>query len=127
MPTFIIKGQPVAVKSVNIDQRYWDNFKKLRHEAQSKLEEQTQDFKPIRKPVNLELRFYFEPTTLHKPLHPHKYSHESPDISDLIKFVESVTNGILFRDPSIISSITSFKRYSDEGRTEIIITEIEND
>lgn len=127
MALFIIKGEPVAIKAHHLDQRYWDHFKQSKLDAQNKLEKQLNGFEPLRKPVNLELGFYFEPKGLRKPAHPSKLSHEAPDISDLIKFVECVTNGILFRDPSIISSITSFKRYSNDARTEIIITEIKND
>lgn len=128
MPTFIIKGQPISlVRQDKLTQGYWDDLKKHKHEAVNQLEDQTKDIKPFEKPVHVEVNFYFVPKGTHKPLHPHGYNHSRPDISDLIRFVENITNGILFKDPSIISSITSVKKYSDQSRTEIIITELKND
>ena len=128
MPTFIIKGQPISlVRQDKLTQAYWDDLKKHRQSAINQLEAQLQELKPFEKPVHLDVQFYFIPNGLHKALHPHGYNHSRPDISDLIRFVENISDGILFKDSSIVASITSTKRYSNESRTEIIITELKND
>lgn len=51
-------------------------------------------------------------------------SHDKrPDLSNLIKFVEDVAQGTLFRDDSQIVVTTARKIYSDWPRTELIIFE----
>jgi Holliday junction resolvase RusA-like endonuclease len=125
MATYIIMGDPISVmRPRNLNQHYWDSLKRLKHSAINQLENQLNEQKPFERPVHIDFRFYFTPPGPHKPLNPHGFNHSKPDISDLIKFVENVATGILLKDPNIISSISSFKRYSDSPRTEIIITEL---
>lgn len=56
---------------------------------------------------------------------------KKPDISNLIKFYEDAANEVIFRDDSMIVSITASKIYSTNPRTEIYIMaekqELEND
>jgi Holliday junction resolvase RusA-like endonuclease len=125
MPTFIINGRPVSlVRQDKLTQAYWDALKQYRQSAITQLENQLQDLKPFEKPIHLDIQFYFVPIGKHKPRLLNGYSHSRPDISDLIRFVENVSDGILFKDSSIIASIASTKRYSDNARTEIIIKEL---
>lgn len=50
-----------------------------------------------------------------------------PDLSNLIKYVEDVAQGVLFRDDSQIHMIIARKLYSDFPRTEFIIFEEPNE
>jgi Holliday junction resolvase RusA-like endonuclease len=47
-----------------------------------------------------------------------------PDLSNLIKFVEDALNGILWKDDSVISSISAIKVYSDEPKTIINVKKV---
>jgi Holliday junction resolvase RusA-like endonuclease len=47
-----------------------------------------------------------------------------PDISNLIKYYEDVCNEIIYHDDCIISEIYAVKRYSDEPRTELTVTQL---
>ena len=44
-----------------------------------------------------------------------------PDLSNLIKFTEDAFNGVLWKDDSLISSLTAKKVYSFEPQTRIFI------
>lgn len=128
MPIYIIKGNPVSLmRPRNLNLQYWDSLSKFKHEAIQELENQNKEQKIYTKPVHVDINFYFDqPHSPLKPYHPHGYNSSKPDITDLIKFVESITTGILLKDTNIIASISSCKKYSEAPRTEIVITEIEN-
>lgn len=44
-----------------------------------------------------------------------------PDLSNLIKFIEDIGTGIIYKDDSLICSVTATKKYSDNPRTEFEI------
>lgn len=50
-----------------------------------------------------------------------------PDIDNLIKYVFDVAQGILFKDDAAISTITAYKVYDTNPRTEFIIMEIQDE
>jgi len=52
---------------------------------------------------------------------PHIYR---PDFSNMLKFIEDVCHGIVYKDDCIISSICGSKIYEEDPRTEIIFSEI---
>ena len=45
-----------------------------------------------------------------------------PDLSNLIKFIEDVATGILYKDDCIIAELVSYKHYDTNPRTEFMIT-----
>jgi Holliday junction resolvase RusA-like endonuclease len=49
----------------------------------------------------------------------------TPDLSNMIKFVEDIANGILYKDDCQISSIVAHKIYSDTSRTEFTLSRID--
>ena len=49
---------------------------------------------------------------------------KKPDVDNCIKFICDCLNGVVYRDDSQIFSKHGIKRYSDEPRTEIEITQI---
>ena len=56
-----------------------------------------------------------------------KLHHFKPDLSNLIKFVEDLANGIIYKDDSQISCITACKVYSQYPRTEFTISSLSKD
>lgn len=77
-------------------------------------------------PLLLEATFYFGlPQSYRKNWvdrleRPHVFK---PDLSNLIKYIEDVATGILFKDDCIISSINAKKLYSKTPRTEFTLLE----
>lgn len=47
-----------------------------------------------------------------------------PDLDNIVKFLLDVCNGIIYRDDSLISSMSVKKVYSENPRTEFTITEL---
>lgn len=48
----------------------------------------------------------------------------TPDVSNYVKLVEDALNGIVYKDDSQIVELIARKYYSDDPRTEIIISEV---
>ena len=48
-----------------------------------------------------------------------------PDTSNMIKYIEDVCSGLIYRDDALISRIVAYKRYGLESYTEFKITVIE--
>jgi len=46
-----------------------------------------------------------------------------PDLSNLIKYIEDISQGLLFRDDSAITKIVARKIYDPHARTEFSLTE----
>ena len=78
-------------------------------------------------PVSLEISFFFGlPKSISKKKRTTDRPHIiKPDLSNLIKFVEDVGNGIIYRDDRQITSIRASKKYSLEPRVEWTVTRIE--
>ncbi len=78
-------------------------------------------------PLLLDITFYFPmPMSLkHKwETMRHTPNFYRPDLSNLIKYVEDVCTGLLYKDDCLITEIKAKKLYSDVGRTEFTLTEI---
>lgn len=69
-------------------------------------------------PLYLKATFYFKPPRNKQPQH-----HTTrPDLSNLIKFIEDVAQGILFIDDCLIAACDTLKTYDLEARTEFSLT-----
>jgi len=79
-------------------------------------------------PLHLTVAFYMPiPTSwsLKKQHAAENASHLSkPDLSNLVKFVEDASHGILFTDDAQITSIAASKWYSAHARTELTIRRV---
>lgn len=77
-------------------------------------------------PVELDVTFYMT-TAQQKSKQLKTYHHATPDLSNLIKFLEDaiVDVGSIITDDRIISRIVAQKIYSDKPRTEFIIRDLE--
>ena len=84
-----------------------------------------EDFEMFSPPVKLEMIHYRKiPKTKEKNTKDGDFITISPDTSNLNKFVEDVIKWILIEDDKLITDISGKKRYSDDPRTEIIISEL---
>ncbi|MCP4566510.1 MAG: RusA family crossover junction endodeoxyribonuclease [FCB group bacterium] len=90
---------------------------------------------PMEGPVMVDLRFYFERPKNHfvnknrnnrlrddAPT----YHQVTPDYDNLIKFVCDAINGLYWKDDRQIAGGPTWKAWSENPRTEIIITALEN-
>ncbi len=76
-------------------------------------------------PLRLEVEFYFPMAKSLSKKHSEMigtYHVYKPDLSNLIKLVEDVVQGIIYKDDCIIAQINATKTYSNEPRTEFTIT-----
>jgi Holliday junction resolvase RusA-like endonuclease len=126
---YCIMGKPIPLDRPRFSQGHvWDSQKKLKHSWGVQLQQQHQDrplFSDV--PLHLEVEFFlpFPRVTVKKQmLMVNKLHIARPDLSNLIKFVEDASTGILFLDDCIIASISSSKRYAEEPRTEFTFIEI---
>jgi Holliday junction resolvase RusA-like endonuclease len=91
---------------------------------------------PLEGPLSLDLIFYMPRPKNHygtgkktgelKPSAPDWHTGR-PDIDNLTKFVQDALNKIYWRDDSIICNLTARKMYSENPRTEIVITKLLSD
>lgn len=129
--TYIIDGPPIAwARAVPGHYRVWDIQKQLKVNYAILLEDQHGSLPFYSGPLHLEIYFFFKiPKTRSKHYHdlllsPHFYK---PDLSNLIKLIEDVASGVLYRDDSLIASITAHKYYDATPRTEFTITELKKE
>lgn len=52
---------------------------------------------------------------------------KKPDVDNLVKWVLDCSNNVLYKDDSIVYSLSVCKKYSDNPRTEFTISEVENE
>jgi Holliday junction resolvase RusA-like endonuclease len=52
---------------------------------------------------------------------------KKPDLDNLVKFISDCLNGLAFQDDSQVVNINAVKLYGEEPRTEIQITEVEDE
>lgn len=81
---------------------------------------------PSDQPVGIHVLFYFKEPLTHKKKHDSSaparhYAHtKKPDLSNLVKYIEDVANGILYLDDQQIVEIHARKLYGQE-RTDLIL------
>lgn len=87
--------------------------------------------KPLyRGPLSVELIFYMPmaaklPEKTRDRLRGSYHTYRK-DLDNLVKYILDVCNDILYKDDSSIAKICAKKIWSDAGKTELIITELEN-
>ena len=73
----------------------------------------------------MDITFFMRPskkfTALNKKTFINQYHTFIPDLSNMIKYVEDTAQGILYKNDSIISSITAKKVYDLNPRTEFTL------
>ena len=124
---YILEGIPTAWARPGIRGGSWiyDSQKKIKRDWAIVLEGQHNEDPLFEGPLHLEITFFFPIAESKSRIKTHilgKPHHYRPDLSNLIKLVEDVATGIIYRDDSLISSITAHKKYGDSPRTEFSLT-----
>jgi Holliday junction resolvase RusA-like endonuclease len=116
---------PLARARIGRGRKPWDSQKKLKNDTAILLEYQHNGAPLYEGALHFDIVFFFPfPQTVSKSKieQLRGKSHVfKPDLSNLIKFIEDVGNGILYHDDSLIASISARKCYDDIPRTEFII------
>jgi Holliday junction resolvase RusA-like endonuclease len=126
---YVIKGEPVHLaRARHSNGRVYDAQKHIKLVNGLQLVEQHEG--PfLCGPLELDIVFYMpiSKTSLKRAEQmkgtPHIYT---PDLSNLIKFVEDIATNIIYKDDCLIASIIAKKMYDLDSRTEFTITEIKN-
>lgn len=129
MKVYVIPGDPTALARARYGQRkVYDSQKQLKLIAGLSLVEQHRGLEMFIGPLHLDVTFFMgTPSKMNaakrKSLDS-TYHVYRPDLSNLLKFIEDIATGILYRDDSLIASISCKKIYDELPRTEFILTQI---
>lgn len=126
---YCIPGDPLPLARARYGNgRVYDSQKQLKVHWGIVLQHQHQDREFYKGALSLEVTFYFKypKSTANKYIKQSIiHHHVKPDLSNLIKFIEDVAQGILYQNDSRISVIQAQKLYDHENpRTEFCIREI---
>lgn len=123
---YVINGNPIALARPRLGhKKVWDCQTELKAVSAIELRYQHANQQMYYGPLHLNVTFYLPiPSSISKKKKsqlfgsPHIFR---PDLSNLIKYIEDVATGIIYRDDSLIAKITSFKLYDNNPRTEFTI------
>lgn len=125
---YIIDGDPIAWARAAPSKyrKMWDTQKHIKFEYGISLRKQHKSDKLFEGPLLLDVTFYFKKpkSCVRKEGSYHIYK---PDLSNLIKLIEDIGSGILYKDDAIIASITAHKKYDAQPRTEFRIIPLEKE
>lgn len=129
---YTLQGKPIPLNRPRVNTRHnriYDSQRTLKEDSILQLKLQHADGPFIEGPLSLNATFFM-------PI-PKSYSKKKkdetngtlhttvPDLSNLIKYLEDVAQGILFSNDSKISNIHAIKVYDSTPRTEFTISQIE--
>lgn len=99
----------------------WDSQKQEKFMVGVSLSNQHENKPLIEEPVHLEITFHMPRPARYRLLQegaPHFYT---PDLSNLLKFIEDAATGVLWKDDSVITQLTAKKVYSSDPHTSLTI------
>jgi Holliday junction resolvase RusA-like endonuclease len=121
--SYTIPGNPIALARARYSEhRVYDSQKQLKLIIGIQLVNQHNNKPPFSGPISLNVRFYLPLPKRYSTTLPGSYHLYRPDLSNLIKLVEDVATGIIYKDDCIIAQIQSIKLYDRNPRTELTIT-----
>lgn len=121
---YVIKGDPIALARPRYNKRtVYDAQKNKKLVAGIELRNQHGSLPFLEGALHLDINFFLKiPTKSKHSCLDNRYHIYRPDLSNLLKFIEDIGTGIIYKDDSIICSINASKRYSVEPRTEFEVT-----
>lgn len=127
---YVIKGDPTPLARARAgNRRVWDSQKQEKLVAGINLKHQHGSLPFYEGPLHLDVTFFMkipEQISIRKrETYLHKYHVYKPDTSNLLKFIEDISTGVLYNDDCLIASISTKKVYDSNPRTEFIITKLE--
>jgi Holliday junction resolvase RusA-like endonuclease len=122
---YTIIGKPIPLARPRFSQQHgsvhvFDSQAQEKNGTQIQLKSQYKD-PLITCPIHMNIAFFFEASSKHKHGHPVSIK---PDLDNLIKWVLDNSNGIIFKDDSLVVSLFASKYYDNYERTEFTITEV---
>lgn len=126
MKTYIIPGSPIALARPRFAHRkIYDSQKNVKLFAGLQLVQQHGNDPLFEGPLHLDVTFYMNMPSKGTPPAKCKkqgtYHTYRPDLSNLLKFYEDICVGVLFKDDSLIASVSCRKIYDKEPRTEFTL------
>jgi len=129
---YILHGDPIPLarprRGLN---KLWDAQKQLKLVVGLELQKQHANEKKFFGPLHLDAIFYFalaSSWSKKKSQERLGANHSSPpDLSNCIKFIEDVAQGVLYDNDCTIASINAKKIYDENARVEFYICNLEND
>ena len=140
--TFTLPGNPIPLARARIKsnlffskstKRMWDPQKELKVLTAITLTNQFEELGiklgsiPFDEPVHLDVVFYMPiaKTSVKKTKSlSGTYHIKRPDLSNMLKFIEDACTGVLYKDDSLIASVTVKKIYDTEPKTVFTIYNI---
>ena len=126
---FVIPGDPVPMARARYGNgKVYDCQKQIKSKYSIILANIHDNLPYFQGPLQLDIIFYFAiPRTSIKHTDKLRYTPRfcKPDLSNLVKLIEDVAIGILYKDDATICVINAKKLYDNPPRTEFIITEID--
>ncbi len=133
--SFVIPGNPIPLARARIKpnsilnggtRRMWDPQKELKLVTALTLKGQFDDCEFFVGAVHLIATFFMPiPSSREKKNKCGDYHHVKPDLSNLLKYIEDISSGILYKDDCIIASSDIKKVYDKNPRTEFTIISLE--
>lgn len=123
--TYVIEGDPIPLARARHGRgKTWDTQKNEKYACGVQLQSQHTCKHFFSGPIHIDICFYLPLPRLSKKAQDGAYHLFRPDLSNLIKFIEDVGTGILYKDDCLISSLSATKKYSHNPRTEFTISEL---
>lgn len=124
---YILLGSPIPLARARFtNRRVYDSQKHLKLVSAIELERQHGDKPRFTGPLRMTVWFYLpipKSMSKRKRYNMKKTPHYTrPDLSNLIKFIEDVATGILYKDDCIIAELVSYKQYDTDPRTEFMFS-----
>ena len=128
---YVLYGNPIALARPRIGwKKIYDSQRQVKMEVALQLQQQHQENPFFKGPLSLEIIFFMpipksqgalaKRSDLEDRLHTFR-----PDLSNMIKFIEDVGNGVIYEDDALVARIKAEKRYSLDPRTELIVQVID--
>lgn len=121
--TFIVPGDPVPLARARIGKHsIYDSQKHEKFVASMQLTHQMAGHQMLSGPLVMEVTFYMPVDKAKRRLgQPHYFK---PDLDNLIKYINDISNRIIFNDDCTIYKITATKLYDEKPRTVFVISEV---
>lgn len=124
---YVIVGDPIPLaRHRHGNGHTYDSQKDLKWQYGLQLQAQHTTKTFFKGPIHVDFRFFFSVPKTSKTARNKGYHIYKPDLSNLIKFIEDVATGILYKDDCVISTFSATKKYCHSPRTEFTISELKS-
>jgi len=129
MKQYLLKGDPIALARPRLHlKRVFDCQRNLKINTRIDLDRQHEGLPFFTGPIHIDVVFVIKiPDKIavkerqHRLGRPHTFR---PDLDNLIKYILDVCAGIIYKEDSIVSSITAKKIYGTEAYTQFSFREL---